>query len=150
MDLQTRVSDSIDASMAERCPMRILVAEDILVNQKVVHIMLQKMGYDADVACNGMEAVEKTLLNMYDLILMDVQMPVMDGLSATMKIRALVPESRQPRIIALTAHALGDDVQRCVNAGMNAHLSKPLRAALLRNALVNAFHDIQLSSSQQK
>jgi PAS domain S-box-containing protein len=150
MDLQTRVSDSIDASMAERCPMRILVAEDNLVNQKVVHIMLQKMGYDADVACNGMEAVEKTLLNMYDLILMDVQMPVMDGLSATMKIRALVPESRQPRIIALTAHALGDDVQRCVNAGMNAHLSKPLRAALLRNALVNAFHDIQLSSSQQK
>jgi|GEM_PF-3028853 len=146
-EIQTRENreENIDLKMSETCPLNILVAEDNLVNQKVAQMMLKKMGYDVAIVSNGQEAVDAVREKHFDVILMDVQMPVMDGLSATANIRKILPENQHPRIIALTAHALSEDVQRCIEAGMNAHLPKPIRATLLRNVLANAYQNIQLA-----
>jgi CheY-like chemotaxis protein len=121
-----------------------MLVEDNIVNQKVAGMMLRKMGYVIEVASNGREAVEKVEKAQFDLILMDIQMPVMDGIEATGRIRAMDHLKYQPRIIALTAHAMNDDVTQCLKNGMNGHLAKPLRAALLKNAIINAYNDIRL------
>ena len=94
----------LDPEMGQRHPLRILLAEDNLVNQKVAMRLLQKMGYHADLAANGLEVLEALKLQPYDVILMDVQMPEMDGVQATNHIRKQWPADQQPRIIALTAH----------------------------------------------
>ncbi|MEJ2147904.1 MAG: PAS domain S-box protein [Chloroflexota bacterium] len=127
-----------DAEMATRHPLRILLAEDNLVNQKVALRMLERMGYRADVAANGLEAIEAVLRQQYDVVLMDVQMPEMDGLEATRHIRNDTPPAYQPHIIALTAHALSGDRERLIAQGMDDYISKPVRAEELVRALEQA------------
>jgi CheY-like chemotaxis protein len=118
--------------------LRILVAEDNSVNQKVIISMLKSLGYRADLAASGIEVLEALGRQPYDLIFMDVQMPVMDGLEATRKIRSRFsqfgPKSKklEPIIIALTAHALKGDKERCIEAGMNDYISKPVKLGDLR------------------
>ncbi len=107
--------------------LHILVAEDNPVNQKLAVRLLEKAGYSTDVAKNGYEVLEKIKENHYDLILMDVQMPEMDGLQATQKIRELENGNHHVPIIALTAHAMKKDIDRCLHAGMDGYVSKPIR-----------------------
>jgi signal transduction histidine kinase/DNA-binding response OmpR family regulator len=108
--------------------MRILLAEDNAVNQKVAALMLERLGQRPVVVSDGAEAVEAVRHATYDLVLMDVQMPVMDGLEATRRIRADVPADRQPRIVAMTANAMVEDREASLAAGMDDHLAKPVRA----------------------
>jgi len=123
------------ADLSREIPLRILLAEDNPSNLKLVCLMLGKFGYRLDVACNGMEAVSALEARPYDLVLMDVQMPEMDGLEASRAIRSKLPPSRQPWIIALTAHASDEDRDHCFQAGMNDFLTKPLRIDALVAAL---------------
>ncbi|MAC46072.1 MAG: hypothetical protein CMI12_04360 [Oceanospirillum sp.] len=108
----------------------ILLVEDVLVNQMVVQGMLSQSGLSADWAQNGQEAVEKVKDNYYDLVLMDIQMPIMDGYQASQAIRLYQEENHLPAtpIIALTAHAMKGDMERCYEAGMNDYLTKPISA----------------------
>ena len=129
----------IDTSAGLEHPIKILVAEDNLVNRKVVGMMLARMAYKADFATNGLEAVEMAATRKYDVILMDVQMPVMDGIEASINIRRELPSDRQPRIIALTAHALGEDEKRCLAAGMDGHITKPVKASVLQDTLAKVW-----------
>lgn len=124
--------------IADAHPLRILLAEDNLHNQKVCALVLQKLGYRLDIANNGKEAVEAVLARPYDVILMDMEMPEMDGLDATRMIRSSIPQDRQPWIIAITAHAAETDRESCIGAGMNDYLTKPLRPNLLADALKRA------------
>jgi CheY-like chemotaxis protein len=114
-------------------PLRILVAEDNPVNQKVALLQLKNLGYEADVATDGAQALGMLARQPYDVILMDCQMPVMDGLAATREIRRGYPHP--VRIIAMTANAMQGDRERCLEAGMDDFLSKPVRAADLGRAL---------------
>jgi CheY-like chemotaxis protein/HPt (histidine-containing phosphotransfer) domain-containing protein len=110
-------------------PLRVLLAEDGLVNQKLAVGLLQKYGHQVVVAGNGQEAIEALQSREFDLVLMDVQMPGMDGLQATRRIRAAETEShRRIPIIAMTAHAMKGDRERCLAAGMDEYLAKPLKA----------------------
>jgi CheY-like chemotaxis protein len=118
---------AFDASMAERLPLRILVAEDNALNQRLLLRLLARMGYRADVAGNGIEAVEAIERQPYDLIFMDMQMPEMDGLEATGAIRSRAERAQQPHIIALTANAAAGDRERCLRAGMDDYLPKPIQ-----------------------
>ncbi len=120
-----------------RCPMRILLAEDNSVNQKVALLLLERLGYKADLAANGLEVLAALRHQDYDVILMDVQMPEMDGLETARRIAADPPRGQRPHIIAITANVLRADREACLAAGMEDYLSKPilledLRAALLR------------------
>jgi len=124
----------LDPEFASRHPLKILLAEDNAVNQKLALRLLEQMGYRADVASNGLEAVESVARQKYDVILMDVQMPEMDGLEATRQIIAKWPE-RHPRIIGLTANALEGDREMCLAAGMADYISKPIRVQELVEAL---------------
>jgi signal transduction histidine kinase/CheY-like chemotaxis protein len=117
---------TLDAHMGERLPLRILVAEDNAVNLRLVLLLLTRLGYRADVAGNGLEVLDALKSRDYDAILMDVQMPDMDGLAATRRIREDLPASRQPRIVALTANAFKEDREACLAAGMDDYLSKPV------------------------
>jgi CheY-like chemotaxis protein len=120
--------------MAGRHPLRILLAEDNAVNQKLALRLLEQMGYRADVASNGIEAIESVERQAYDVILMDVQMPEMDGLDATRAIRKLKTLA-QPRIVAMTANAMQGDREMCLAAGMDDYISKPIRVNELVDAL---------------
>ena len=114
--------------------LRVLVVEDNLVNQKIAVSLLEKLGIHADLAENGEEGVQRVRASHYDVVLMDMQMPVLDGLEATVAIRQMdLPE--QPWIIALTANAFETDRERCMRAGMNDFLSKPFRIDVLRERL---------------
>jgi CheY-like chemotaxis protein len=115
--------------------LRILVAEDNAVNQRVMLQMLGKLGYRADIAADGLEVLQALSRNYYDIILMDVQMPEMDGLEAARAIRKGLPGSDQPRIIAITAHAMQGDRKLCLDAGMDDYISKPVTLEELRIAL---------------
>lgn len=130
----TPVAES-KAGMAERHPLRILVAEDNAVNQQLVMLMLQRLGYRADLAGNGAEAVDAVRRQPYDVVLMDVQMPEMDGLEATRHIREETDASERPRIIAMTANAMAGDREECLERGMDDYLTKPLDLAALASAL---------------
>ncbi len=114
--------------------LRILLAEDNPINQMVALRLLESLGYRADVVENGLEAVEAVQRRTYDVVLMDIMMPVMDGLEATRRIRQ-APLATSPRIIAVTANALASDRQRCLEAGMDEHIPKPLRMDVLARAL---------------
>jgi CheY-like chemotaxis protein len=124
---------ALDPEMAKRHPLKILLAEDNAVNQKVALRLLEQMGYRADVASNGIEAIESIERQKYDVILMDVQMPEMDGLEATRQIRK--KEIRQPFIVAMTANAMQGDREMCLEAGMNFYVAKPIRVPELVAAL---------------
>jgi signal transduction histidine kinase/DNA-binding response OmpR family regulator len=128
----------LDPGFARRVPLRILVAEDNAVNQKLALRILEKLGYRADVAANGMEVIESVGRRRYDLVLMDVQMPVMDGLEATREIHRRWPNGSRPRIVAMTASALEEDRERCLEAGMDDYISKPVRVEELLRALEDA------------
>ncbi len=128
-------STVIDAQMAQRHPLKILLAEDNMVNQKVAIGILSKYGYRTDVVANGLEVLDALERQQYDLILMDVNMPEMDGLTATRQIRQTWPTADQPYILALTANAMQGDYERCLNAGMNDYISKPIQVAELIAAL---------------
>lgn len=110
-----------------QAPLRILLAEDNVVNQRLAQLLLERLSQSADVVSNGVEAVNAATHLPYDLILMDVLMPEMDGLDATRQIRARLPKERQPRIIAMTANALSGDRDRCLAAGMDDYISKPVQ-----------------------
>ncbi len=124
----------LDAAMAQRHPLRILLAEDNVVNQKLALRLLAQMGYRADLAANGIEAVEAVQRQTYDLVLMDVQMPEMDGLEATRRTHQQLG-SRRPRIVAMTANAMQGDREACLAAGMDGYITKPIRVEALVDAL---------------
>ena len=122
--------ETLDQRLPSPAAARLLVVEDNLVNQKVVLAILRKKGYRIDVANDGREALAKLNSSSYDLVLMDVQMPILDGLEATRLIRREARWDRLP-IIAMTAHAMNGDRERCLQAGMNAYISKPVQPAHL-------------------
>lgn len=134
--------------MLERRLLKILLADDNAINQKVIDLMLQKLGYCADIVSNGLEVIEALQRQTYDVVLMDVQMPRMDGLEATRQIRLmeqssinrglvqdLAPLTIPVRIIAITAGAMIDDREKCIAAGMDDYLSKPILLEDLKQAL---------------
>ena len=120
-------STDSSASMFNVPDLRVLIAEDNIVNQKVILQLLKRLGHEAAVVKNGLEAVERLRQTVYDVVLMDVQMPEMDGLEATQTIRQQIPQAQQPYIIALTANATQGDREACLAAGMDNYLSKPIR-----------------------
>jgi CheY-like chemotaxis protein len=115
--------------------LRILLAEDNVVNQKLAVRLLGKMGYRPDVAGNGLEAIQALERQPYDVILMDVQMPELDGLEATRRICRRWPRGARPFIIAMTADAMQGDREKCLNAGMDDYVTKPVQVAALIDAL---------------
>jgi PAS domain S-box-containing protein len=115
--------------------LRILLAEDNAMNQKVALRLLERLGYGADVASNGLEALEALERQTYDVVLMDVQMPELDGLDASRRICERWPEGSRPYIVAMTANALPEDREACFAAGMNDYVAKPIRAEELATAL---------------
>ena len=133
----TATKAMVDPTMAERHPLRILLAEDNVVNQKLALRLLQQMGYRADVAGNGLEAIESVARQGYDVVLMDVQMPDMDGLEASRCIVQRWPEAR-PRIVAMTANAMQGDRAACLAAGMDDYVTKPIRVDTLVEALLRS------------
>jgi len=124
----------LDPELARRHPLRILLAEDNVVNQKVATRLLAQMGYRADVAANGLEAIAAVERQTYDVVLMDVQMPELDGFEASREINRRWPADR-PRIVAMTANAMEGDRELCVAAGMDDYVAKPIRVEELVGAL---------------
>jgi two-component system, sensor histidine kinase and response regulator len=114
-------------------PLRILVADDNAINRRVAELMLKHAGFTVDMASDGSEAVEAHTSRPYDPILMDSQMPVMDGFEATRRIRQL--DQPQPVIIAITANALSGERERCLSLGMDDYVSKPFTAEQLRTVV---------------
>jgi signal transduction histidine kinase/CheY-like chemotaxis protein/HPt (histidine-containing phosphotransfer) domain-containing protein len=130
--------DGHEPLLGERLPLRILLVEDNSTNQKLALLLLDKLGYRADVAGNGLEAIEAVARQDYDVVLMDVQMPEMDGLEATGRIRSHPSLLAQPRIVAMTANAMEGDRAECLAAGMDDYVSKPIAPQELAAALSRA------------
>jgi CheY-like chemotaxis protein len=139
VDQHAPVTSDLSESLAANYPLRILLAEDNLVNQKVAVRLLRKLGYQTEVVGNGAQAIEASQRQAYDLILMDIQMPTMDGLTATQHIRQRNPAPNYPWIVALTANVLESDRQACLEAGMNDYLAKPIQTDRLIEVLRDAW-----------
>jgi CheY-like chemotaxis protein len=147
---EARAEVALDGSLAARAPLRILLTEDNRVNQKVALGLLERMGYRIEVAANGLEALEALARQPFDVVLMDVQMPELDGLSATRIIRARGDAARQPWIIAMTAHALQGDEEACRAAGMDDYLPKPVRPKDLAARLHAAYQALTLRRAGER
>ena len=137
-----RSTGRIDTGFGQRRPLRILLAEDNIINQKVATRILSQMGYRPDVVHNGVEVLEALARQKYDVILMDVQMPEMDGLEATRRVRVEYTGARRPWIIAMTANAMDSDRKNCFDSGMDGYLSKPVRIEALEAELVRSSENI--------
>ena len=125
-------SPAADVTLGGSHPMRILLAEDNAVNQRVALRLLERLGYRADVVENGQQAIEALERRRYDLLLTDVEMPVMDGIEATRAIVARWSPAERPRIVAMTAAAMQGDRERCLDAGADDYVTKPIRPATSR------------------
>jgi PAS domain S-box-containing protein len=125
--------------LGEAIPLRVLLAEDNPINQKVALRLLERLGYRADAVGNGIEVVAALKNRHYDLVLMDLQMPEMDGFEASRRIRVNIPQAHQPKIIALTANAMQSDRQLCLNAGMDDYISKPVKLQEIADAIRRQF-----------
>ncbi|MCU0537968.1 MAG: response regulator [Hydrococcus sp. Prado102] len=121
--------------LAQSLPLRILVAEDTLIDREVIRLLLEKLGYQADIVSNGLETLKFLRRQSYDVVLMDIQMPHMDGLAATRQICQEWSPQTRPRIIAMTAEAAPGDREKCLQAGMNDYIAKPIRIEELRKAI---------------
>ena len=128
-------ASEFDRAMAQRLPLRILLAEDNALNQEMATQILGRLGYGIAIANNGREAIDAIRSVEYDVVLMDVQMPEMDGLEAARRICHEWPRRRRPRLIAMTANAIAGDRQECLDAGMDDYLAKPIRVVELVAAL---------------
>ena len=133
--LKPVLKSQFDPEMGQRLPLRLLLAEDNTVNQKLALRLLERLGYRADLAGNGLEALQALERQAYDVVLMDVQMPDMDGLDATRAILQRWDQAARPRIIAMTAGAMKEDRDACFAAGMDDYISKPVRIEELTQAL---------------
>lgn len=131
---------AIDHNLAARYPLRILVAEDHSMNQRVIKLTLAKMGYTADMAADGEEALNALRRQPYDLILMDVEMPKMSGLEACRRIREAYAPEDQPRIVAFTANALQEQRELLLREGMDGCIVKPAPLSAIREAIVETHH----------
>lgn len=136
---ESQKTDRLDADMAARMPLSILLVDDNKTNQKLGSLVLKRLGYASDIATNGREGVEMQRDHAYDAILMDIEMPEIDGVNATLKIRELGPGLDQPYIIAMTANAMECDRERYLEAGMDGYISKPLRINELISGLETAW-----------
>jgi CheY-like chemotaxis protein len=125
----------LDANLARRMPLRLLLADDNPINQKVGSSVLSKLGYRADLANNGLEVIKALEQKVYDVLFLDVQMPEMDGLEAARQICQRWPAEKRPCIIAMTGNALMGDREKCIAAGMDDYISKPVRISELQSAL---------------
>ena len=134
--LTRRAAPDVDGALAKQHPLRILLAEDNVVNQKVGVALLSRLGYQPDVVANGLEVLAAVQRQTYDVILMDIQMPEMDGLEASRQITRDYEGAQRPRIIALTANVFKSDHDKCLEAGMEGFLGKPLDLGTLREALL--------------
>ncbi len=128
-------SEAVLASGSARKHLRILLAEDNAMNQKIMLLMLGKLGYSADVAANGLEVLQALKRQPYDVVIMDIRMPGMDGIEATKTIRSSLPGPEQPKIIAITAYALVGDREKCLGVGMDDYIAKPVNMYELKTAL---------------
>lgn len=142
---QHLVVQQLNQQLGQDMPLRILLAEDNLVNKKLAETFLQKLGYQCDWVANGQDAIDAVQRAPYDVVLMDLHMPVMDGLTATRQIRQRIPAERQPIIVALTANAMKEDRDICLQAGMNEYISKPFSVNDLIKVLQRAYHSKQNS-----
>ncbi|MBP6985698.1 MAG: response regulator [Alphaproteobacteria bacterium] len=150
--VETEKNEDLSALGREK-PMRILLAEDNLVNQMVAKGFLNKLGYEPDVAANGREVIQAIQVNDYDLIFMDMMMPEMDGLEATKIICSLKPPHQRPWIVAMTANTLNEHKKQCIDAGMNDFLTKPFTLITLEAALNKApcaYHNNKNTQVNQK
>jgi len=129
------ISPTLDSSLAGRLPLQILLADDNPINQRVGQSVLTKLGYKSDLATNGTEVLKAIEQKSYDILFLDVQMPEMDGLEAARKINAKWPVEKRPRIIAMTGNALMGDREKCLAAGMDDYISKPVRIADMQQAI---------------
>ena len=127
------------SEFAAKYPMKLLVAEDNEINQEVITELLTHLGYSIDIATDGKEAVELSIKRTYDAILMDIHMPVMDGRKATSQLRDKLLNEQQPVVIAVTASTSTEDRQKCLDAGINLFLAKPIKMQDLMNSLLDAF-----------
>lgn len=128
-------TSGFNGQMGRQMPLRILLAEDNTINQKLALEILRRLGYTAEIAGNGREAIQSIERQRYDVVLMDVQMPEMDGLAATRAICRRWSENQRPRIVAVTANAMAEDRNACLAAGMDDYISKPIDVAELVRAL---------------
>lgn len=134
-DVEAEVLDAGPAALVSRLEARILLVEDSALNQRVAKLQLGRLGCHVDVAGGGLEALERLRHGRYQLILMDCEMPDLDGYETTRRIRAASPDSARVPIIAMTANAMSGDRQRCIAAGMDDYLTKPVDPSLLRETL---------------
>ena len=135
LEKKAPATPTLDANLARRLPLRLLLADDNPINQKVGLSVLQKLGYRADAANNGLEVLKALEQKVYDILFLDVQMPEMDGLAATREICRRWPPEKRPAIVAMTGNALMGDRERCLEAGMDDYISKPVRIAEIQAAL---------------
>ena len=125
-------NSEFDSTMAERLPLRLMLADDNIINQKVGVKMLQRLGYRPEVAANGVEVLKLLEQQPFDLIFLDVQMPEMDGFEAARRIHTQWPDPRRPRLVAMTGNALEGDREKCLSAGMDDYVAKPVRITELQ------------------